>query len=142
MTMTDCIYWSYPNWFRTFVNKVFPSKDTWNITAWKTERGDYAFNQPPFIWNEALVGGTETCIDFHHIYKYGSPCGIGERVKITVSCKPIHTHTTICKWESSDGEGGNWYRDTVSNMPMWLCGVNQVMFGHVPDRIWVYITKA
>ena len=133
------IFWSYPLWLRKLVNHLIKKRDTWTLHATKNVDGDYVFTYPPFIWNESLCGGTEECIDFHAAAHLGRAPVPGDTVVLTVSCDELPNPTTVLEWQEDDGYGGNWYLDSRAVLPMWLCGVAQVLFGYAPSRLWVIV---
>jgi hypothetical protein len=133
------VYWMYPEWLRSLVDRLIKKRDTWVLQATKTVDGEYIFTYPPFIWNESLCGGTEECIDFHAAFKLGRAPVAGDTVELTVSCHELPNATTVLEWQEDDGFGGNWYLDARAVLPMWLCGVAQVLFGYAPSRLWVIV---
>ena len=133
------LFWKYPEWLRSLVDRLIRKRDTWTLHATKTVDGEYVFTYPPFIWNESLCGGTEECIDFHLSYLIDRAPHAGDKVELTVSCEEMAKPTTVLEWQEEDGFGGNWYLDTRAVLPMWLCGVAQVLFGYAPSKLWVQV---
>ena len=131
-------YWLLPTPIRNLLNRLVEARSSWELHLRKDQDGCYYFNYPPIAWNESLCGGTEKCVDYHFVSK-GYDLQPGEKVKLTVSANHIHNHSTILYWVGGDGTGGNYYHDEVANKEMWLCGVNQLMFGFVPSAIWVSV---
>jgi hypothetical protein len=92
------------------------------------------FTYPPFVWNESLYPEP---IDYHFKQLLGRDPIAGETIHITASCVELEDSTTVLDWVEDNGYDGNWYVDTISGLPMFLCGLSQVLFGYVPSRVWV-----
>ena len=134
-------YWSSPRWLQKLIGWIVPKKQTWNLTCEKDYIGPWTFDIFPVIFNEPLIGGTDANIDFFYKKLTDRKAKHGDRVKLTVSTrKPKKSPTTILVHQSQDEFGGeNVYVDQTNGFQCWLCAVNQLVFGRIPEKIYVTV---
>ncbi len=138
-------WWSLTESVQESIKQTVPDKDTWTLHLTKQATGDWVFSLPQFLtFNEALTNGTEKSLDIHYINLTGNvPIG-GEKMTLTVSSKEIKDPTTtLLHWQSDPmWIDANIYVDTVTDVDCWLCPYLQVLFKHVPDKLWFDITAS
>lgn len=133
-------WWSLTETVQKAVAATVPDKDTWVLDITKDKHEDWVFSLPQFLtFNEALTNGTNKAIDFHYIFKADKGPVVGSKMKLTVSSKEIaNATTTLLHWDCDPNwSQANWYVDTVSDIDCWLCPYLQVLFKHVPDKLWL-----
>ena len=134
-------FWSSPRILQKVIAFLLPTKDTWQLECRRHWDGPWVFDVAPFFWDEPLVFGTELVVDHYFQELTGTAPVEGDQVLLTVSRKPIEGQTTELTFERPDAGGyrGNTYIDSGTGNECWLCGVNQVLFGEVPQTIHVKV---
>jgi hypothetical protein len=132
-------YWSLPEFAQKAVAFFIPKKQTWTFTAKKTVMGDWVFNIPPFVKDEALCGGTEAIIDTYFIQKFGYPPGPNvDQVTIEATTVKPKWHDAVCTDFKSTGGFGHTYTEQNTAMEGWFCPMFEVMFGdEMPDKVYI-----
>jgi hypothetical protein len=98
----------------------------------------------PLIYKESLCNGTEDVISDWYQQLTGTTPKAGDTISMSVSSVQPKTYTTRIDLIGSDDlfEGAHYYHDVFGGKTVWLCPVNQVLFGSVPNKIWVTFSKA
>ena len=132
-------FWKQPRPIRWVIKQFIPKRDTWKIDARKDEYGDWVFNIPPFIKDEALTGGTQTIIDeYFRQINGGEEPKAGDEIAITASVNKPAYYQAICEKFDTDISGfGHVYVERNTQMIGWFCPVFDYMFGYIPDKIYV-----
>jgi hypothetical protein len=115
-----------------------PKKDTWTIKCKKVITGDWVFDIPPFIKNEAITGGSDAVIDAYYIHINSEPPNVDDTITITATThKPEYHHEVIKNFKKDvSGFGHTAVAQNVA-MDVWFCPVMEVMFGYTPSQMWV-----
>ena len=130
-------YWSMPGFIQAIIAKAIPKKDTWSIKATKNAMGDWVFDIPPFIKDEAITGGSQFIIDTYYIHCAGQPPQVGDVIYIdATSVKPKFHHAVCSDFKDADGFG-HFFIEQNTQMDGWFCPVFDIMFGKIPEKIWV-----
>ena len=70
----------------------------------------------------------------------GTEPSVGDTIRMVVSTKEPKEYTTRIDLLGEDDlfEGAHYYQDQgTTNKTLWLCPVNQILFGQVPTQIYV-----
>lgn len=139
--MMTCWYWSYPKWVQAFIQKIVQPKQSWTLNIKKHKSGDWCFSIPKYgIIKEALTGGTEKVIDHYFTELCGGAPEVGDKVTITVSMtKPAGGYHARIEQDGNPAFG--YYVEAFTQKVVWLCPVNQLLFGQVPQVIYVQFSK-
>ena len=131
-------YWSVPKPVQKFIAWCIPTKQTWTIKCTKTAYGDWVFDIPPFVKNEALCGGTEFIIDTYYIHVFGAPPSIDDTITIDVSTEKMDGYHAKCMdFTPSAGGFGHDYIEWQTQMTGWFCPMFEVMFGEeMPEAVY------
>lgn len=131
-------YWSTPKPVQWFIRQFIPKKDTWSIEVTKTSRGDWVFDIPPFIKDEALTCGTEDIIDEYFMQINGdAEPKAGDEITITASVKEPEYYQAVCENFEDFNGFGHVFEERNTQMVGWFCPVFDYMFGYIPDKIYV-----
>ena len=67
----------------------------------------------------------------------------GDTISMSVTTVEPAGYTTRIDLLGEDDlfEGAHYYQDILSGKTVWLCPVNQILFGSVPQHIWVTFSK-
>ena len=65
-----------------------------------------------------------------------------DTVKVDISLQQFENSTELTKMHDTPEVGGamyvmNNYQGNVYNLEMWLCGVTEFVFGHLPEKIYL-----
>ena len=137
------VWWSLPQALRDRIADLVPKRDTWTLHVRKDASGVWTFSLPQFlIVRESLSGGSDVALDEHYRRIHGVDPKTGDRMTLVVSTSPLENTTTEVVWMYEDPlwTDANWYRDTVAQVDCWLCPVNQVLLGGVPETIYLQIS--
>ena len=132
-------YWQQPRPIRWFIRQFIPKRDEWEITVRKHEHGDWVFDIPPFVKDEALTGGTESIID-EYFMQFNDGCvpGTGDTIIMRVSVKKPDFYHAVCeKFDECVSGFGRVFIERNTQMVGWLCGMETFMFGIEPERIYI-----
>ena len=141
MTLNN-FWWALPETVHTYVKSIVPDKDTWTIHCKKFADETWKFSLPQFLTiNESLCGGTEKVIDYWYKHLIHKDAVIGDKIKMTISSKPIkgHTCTLIYLHDDPCWPEASIYMDPKADMDAWLCPYLQVLFKGKPEKLWVLI---
>lgn len=131
-------YWRQPPPIRWFIRQFIPKRRSWEITARKTEFGDWVFDIPPFVKDEALTGGTETIIDYYYQDINGCDAGQGDTIVISVSLDKPEIYQAVAESFADCISGfGRVFVERNTQMVGWLCGMETFMLGVEPQQIYV-----
>ena len=69
----------------------------------------------------------------------GQKAKANSKMAMTVSSEPLEDYTTLIDFKRDDVNwaGSTIYRDTMLDLPIWLCPYLQVLFKGKPERMWV-----
>ena len=134
----SCTYWSLTDAERQVVNASVPDQDTWVLDVRRNPDGTWEFDLPQFkTFGELFVGNTEKVLDMHYNKLSETPADQFSTMQVTVSRKPLPTHTTTCKFIKAcpDFSGASIYLDNVFLEDIWLCPYLQTLFKSVPEKL-------
>ena len=90
-------YWRQPPPIRWFIRQFIPKRDTWEITVRKYPTGEWVFDIPPFVKDEALTGGTETIIDSYFKDINGYQPEVGDTIGVRVTVNEPDYYNAVCE---------------------------------------------
>lgn len=131
-------YWQQPKVVQSIINWFIPTKDTWTITATKNVMCDWVFDIPPFVKDEAITGGSNTIIDAYYMDIVGQPAQVDDQITITITTvKPAYHHAVCTDFQPDPSGFGHTYTEQNTQMQGWFCPVFDVMFGFIPETIYI-----
>ena len=131
-------YWQQPKVIQKIINFFIPAKDTWSVEVTKTITGDWVFDIPPFVKDEAITGGSHQIIDTYYIHSMGKPADVGDTITITATTEKPDFYDAVCSdFKPSPCGFGHFYTEQNTQMEGWFCPVFDVMFGQIPEKIYV-----
>ena len=131
-------YWAQSPPVRWFIRRFIPKKIYWDIDITRTEHGDWVFDIPPFVKDEALTGGTETIIDEYFRLINDCDPGTGDTIHISVTTTEPPFYHAVCEQFAPCISGfGRIFVERNTQMVGWLCGMESFMFGDTPDIIYI-----
>jgi hypothetical protein len=134
-------YWNYSEWLQKLIKDAIKAKDQWSLTCFYDEHcGYWKFHLAQFfIWNEGLLNGTEKAINWWYEQKADHSLQHGAKIKITASSKKMADADTFISYLADDtfDLSASEYLEAKSDTTIWLCGMNQMLFGEKAEYIWL-----
>ena len=131
-------YWEQPKVIQKIINWFIPTKDTWSIHATKNAWCDWVFDIKPFVKDEAITGGSNTIIDTYFMQIIGHPADVGDQIDMHVSTvKPAYHHAVCVDFKPDPSGFGHVYVEQNTQMQGWFCPVFDVMFGYIPEKVYI-----
>lgn len=104
--------------------------------------GEWTFDIPPFVKDEPITGGSEHIIDTYYSVMNDRPPEVGDSIIIEASIDKPEIYQAVCEEFTITSDFGHSYVERNSQLTGWFCPMMEVMFGFVPDKIYVnFITR-
>jgi hypothetical protein len=136
-------WWHLPETAQKAIAALVPKRSKWTLNCKRHEFDVWTFSLPQFLtYEESLCNGTEIVMDKWFERLTGEKPETGSAMAMTVSSEPLEDYTTLIDFKRDDVDwaGSTIYRDTVLDLPIWLCPYLQILFKGKPDQIWVKFT--
>ena len=134
-------FWEQSAIVQKAIAATIQPKTEWIITATKTVTGDWVFDIPPFVKDEAITNGSNTIIDTYFLDITGHPCNVHDTIQIQITTdKPKHHHAVATDFTPDPSGFGHTYVEQNTQMTGWFCPMFDIMFGHIPPSIYITFT--
>lgn len=133
-------WWGLPETVQKAIAALVPKQSKWTLNCKRHEFDVWTFSLPQFLtYEESLCNGTEVVMDAWFEKLTGQKAKANSKMAMTVSSEPLEDYTTLIDFKRDDVDwaGSTIYRDTMLDLPIWLCPYLQVLFKGKPERMWV-----
>jgi len=133
-------WWSLSPEIQRQVLSSLPKQTAWTFVVTRVSDQAWSLDLPEAqTFGELLVGGTNVSMDLHYAELFDKNPVNDDQMMLTCSIVPMEDATTVLTDPVPDKnwEGAATYREQVFGISCWTCPYILVLWGYVPESIYI-----